>query len=358
MSNSKTEIAKVYILSGADDAAKRKRLDAIVSEVIDPGFADFDYQSIEGRDATAEKIISACTAAPIASNRRVVAVTLANEMPSDQQKELAQKFNLLPEYACLVLIEHPPVVKDGKARKGSMLETELTTAVKKVGQIVDFPLMKDSEATSFVKKLVSEAGKTITTTTAAMIVRRCGSDSGLLSNEVTKLVNFIGDRTEITDADVERLVPETVEDTIFKLIDAVGMRKARSALSYLEPLLYSAGANPQAAALRVLAMLARHFRHIWQARVLLDAGCRTIAPNKIPPAFYDLLPDTDNLLKLREFQIINAVKQARMFTLKELASAMEHIAATDLALKGADTEGGISDPATAMEILVLKLSAG
>jgi len=356
--SSKNEIARVYILSGADDAAKRNHLSAILSKVIEPGFEDFDHQSIEGRDATADKIISACTAAPLASSRRVVAVTLANEMASDQQKELAKKLDLLPEYSCLVLIEHPPVIKDGKMRKGSMLEAELSSAVKKIGEIIDFPLMKDGEAASFVKRLASEAGKTITATTAAMLVRRCGSDSGLLSNEITKLVNFVGDRAEITDADVEKLVPETVEDTIFKLIDAVGMRSAKAALSYLEPLLYSAGANPQAAALRVLAMLARHFRHIWQARVLIDAGCRVIAPNKIPPELYDLLPETDSLLKLREFQIMNAAKQARMFTLKELASAMEHIAAADLALKGADTDKGISDPATAMEILVLRLSSG
>jgi hypothetical protein len=48
-------------------------------------------------------------------------------------------------------------------------------------------------------------------------------------------------------------------------------------------------------------MLARHFRQIWQARVLLDAGCKAIAPGKVPEQLENMLPAENNLLKARDW---------------------------------------------------------
>ena len=77
---------------------------------------------------------------------------------------------------------------------------------------------------------------------------------------MTKLINFIGERTEIRSKDVLAVVTETHEDSLFSLFDELSKMKKKEALNIFENLL-----------LNGLHMLAIQGFLVKQTRLLLQA---------------------------------------------------------------------------------------
>lgn len=344
----------VLLYHGADDGQKRVAVEKLVAELVDPDYRDFDFEELYGPGLTADRLLLASTQPPMVSSRRVLVVFQANEMSQAEQQALAEKLGRVPPSACIMLVCPAPEMDNGRPKKGAEVHKDLLSAIKKVGKSVDFPLLKDFAAVTFVQDRVRESGKGISATAAAALVRRSGADSGVLTTEVEKLVNYTGDRNAILDDDVDAVTTETVEEKLFAMMDAVGSKNAASALALSRPLLYGGGGRVEGPALRTLTMLARHFRQLWQARVLTDAGCRAIPPGAVPERLEAALPVDSNILKVKDWQVKKLVTQCRNFTLDDLAECFERIAAVDMAIKG--IEGDVSDPGLAMELLIIQLS--
>ncbi|MGB9619046.1 MAG: hypothetical protein ACPL7K_01385, partial [Armatimonadota bacterium] len=118
--------------------------------------------------------------------------------------------------------------------------------------------------------------------------------------------------------------------------------------------LFESGDDPRADAPRALAMIARQFRLIWQARMLMDAGVKRFEKEAVPAEVRTALPASGSLLDVPAWQATRAARQARNFPYTELARCFEALARADAALKGA--EGDIDDPRTIMELLVIELA--
>jgi DNA polymerase III subunit delta len=349
---SDTGFSRVLAYHGADDALKRKALEQLASELVDPDLRDFDYETLYGPDLTSDRVIASAGVVPFASARRLVVVTQANEMTAAEQELLARNLNRVPETTCLVLMAPAPELKEGKPKRGSELHPDLMRVVKKLGKAVDFPLMKAQDAPPVVRRMVESEGKTISLTSAMAIVRRAGTDTGILASEVRKLADYVGYRKEITAQDVEAVTTQTLEEKIFALTDAVGSKKPVLALQQLHPLLHD-GSSAQGDALRTLSMLARHFRELWQVRVLVDAGCKALTREGVPEYLQAMLP-SNNILGAQDWKMRKLREQAPNFSVEDLADCFERIAAVDLAIKGID--GDVSDAVLAMEMLIVELS--
>lgn len=346
---------RAYAYHGADDAQKKAALAKLETEIVDPDFVDFDLEHLYGPEVTAERVMMAASIAPFASKQRLIIIAQANDISAAEQQTIAARLDKTPDSTCIVFVTPAPKLVDGKPKKGSELHADLMKAVKKAGKAVDFPLMKAESAAKYVHDLIKQLGKSISPSAAGSIVRRCGTDSGILATEAEKLINYVGDRATVTDADVQQVITETVEEKIFALMDAVGAKKPPLALQYLRPLLHGGGSEVQGDALRTLVMLTRHFRQLWQARVLMDAGCRQVIPGRIPEDAELAMPESGSILKMEGWKLNKIMEQARNFTLSGLAECFERIAAVDLAIKGID--GAVSNPAIAIEVLVIELSS-
>lgn len=346
---------RAYAYHGADDTQKKAAIAKLEAEIVDPGFVDFDLEQLYGPEVTAERVMMAASIAPFASKQRLIIIAQANDIPTAEQQTIAARLDQIPDSACIVFITPAPKLVDGKPKKGSELHADLMKAVKKAGKAVDFPLMKTDSAAKYVHDLIKQLGKSISPATASAIVQRCGTDSGILATEAEKLINYVGDRATVTNEDVQQVITETVEEKIFALMNAVGEKKPALALQYLRPLLHGGDSEVQGDALRTLTMLANHFRQLWQARILIDARCQQIVPGRIPEDAELALPESSSILKLEGWKLNKIIEQARNFTLSELAECFERIAAVDLAIKWID--GAVSNPAIAIEMLIIELSS-
>lgn len=127
----------------------------------------------------------------------------------------------------------------------------------------EFPLLKGSNLTKYIKEKVAEEGGDIAPLAAERLATFVGGDLTQLEEEIKKLILYKRDGSPdlrpIESADVDLLVHANYEANIFQFVDAIANRNAKSAEALLSSFV-QAGENP----LYLLSMIIRQFRNIAQ----------------------------------------------------------------------------------------------
>lgn len=352
---------RVVLFKGDDDFRKEKEVEELVRAVVSEDFADFDLERLEGDSVTCERIVTGLSVAPMGSKRRTLVIKRANKIPKEEQEKLAKALDSLPNSGCLVLV-NPAVEKtDGRTKKSSEVIGELANAVRKAGAVRDISggnkQMREADARRFALSLFEKAGKKADGRALAALITRAGTNLQILGTECEKLIAYAGDSGTITADDVDAVTTETPEEKVFKLVDALAAGEKPLTLKLLGELFEDSG-DPRSAAPRVLSMIARQFRLIWQMKMLQAAGVKDFAKSSVPQEIRSRLPNNPNLLDVlskQAWQREKITRQAAAFTREELSRCLLAAARADRMLKG--IEGGIDDPMVVMELLAIELAA-
>jgi DNA polymerase III subunit delta len=357
MATKASESPRAYLIAGDDDFRKQRELGELLAKLVAPDFADFDLEHLEGNTATSDRVMAGLGIPPFSSPKRVVLVKYANKMDEDEQKKLAARLEGVPGSGCLVLISPAPDKVDGKPRKGSEVIGDLSKAVRKVGKVIRVEEKKGRDGTAdarqFAQSLFVQAGKKIDQSALTQFVQRVGMDFSILSTEAQKLIDYSGDSETITAADIAKVSSETPEEKVFKLVDAIAAKKPDQAMKHLDDL-FETGDRPDSEAPKTLSNIARLFRLIWQAKVLVSAGVRVFKKDSVPREVLATLATSPTVFSQADWQKDRLQSQAARFTREQLARSLEAIAEADAALKG--IEGEVEDARMIMELLVLRLA--
>ncbi|NLN75499.1 MAG: DNA polymerase III subunit delta [Armatimonadetes bacterium] len=353
---------RAYLFAGDDDYRKQQELEKLLGDLVAPDFADFDFEQMEGDSATSDRIMAGLAIPPFSSTKRVVLVKFANKMDEAEQKKLARQLPDTPSSACLILVTPASDKTGGRIKKGDEVIGDISRAIRKVGSVVKVGGEKGRARTDSARKhaasIFAAAGKKIDEKTLTAFIQRVGADFSVLTSEAQKLIDYSGDGSAIKAADVARVVCETPEEKVFKLVDAIGARKPREAMRFLDEL-FETGDRPESEAPKVLANIARTFRLIWQYKMLSKAGVRYFQKGSVPQELLSFLPSTPNLLDIlsrQSWQENRLRSQASLMSRDHLINGFDAIARADSMLKGADGGAHVEDPRMIMELLVLELS--
>lgn len=203
-------------------------------------------------------------------------------------------------------------------------------AVDRVGGILEFCAPKrPQEWLAWVQSELKVREKLMDTHVATRFIEWAGHHTGVLSQELDKLVIFTGDRRKITLEDIQAVTPRTMEASIFDLLDAVAVRTSAKALKTLREVLREE--HP----LKVLALLVR------QVRLLL--GCNALRRRGGNVA------EAPALLGISPYEAQKVWQQSVRVSTDVLAQALSECLNTELAFK---TGGG--DPGLLLEMMIIK----
>ena len=328
------EIYRVYLLKGKEGVRRGEALAGLIDQLTDPAFRDFDLERIDARAATAELVLSAAGAAPFASLRRLTVIEDAQRMAPDAVQKLQK---LLPTQIGAQSAVAFVAGETGDGEKAQGVMRRLENLAKSLGVVRSFDPLKPAEAAQWLTKAVQRAGHVLEPDARTEMLARVGPNLGVLGREVEKLAVFVGERKAITRVDVAAVVPESAEYSVFALVDAVSEGRTAAALHVLHGL---RAANEPAQ--RIMPLLARQIRLVWQAKLLAEDRHAT-----------GRLPNDPNILKLPPFLQDKARKQAHRLTWEQLSRGLRLLLEKDLALKG--IEGPPATDDEALETLVISL---
>lgn len=120
---------------------------------------------------------------------------------------------------------------------------------------------------TLIRETLKQNGLSISPEIKTSLVSRLGADRALSRSELEKLSLYVGDKTEITEADIEAVVGDAAEMTIEKIVNASASCDCSFAIKELGRAL-SAGENAQV----IISALQRHFIRLHRVRSSCDNG--------------------------------------------------------------------------------------
>lgn len=328
--------APVYLIHGPDAYRHEQVLRVLRRSLVPPGYEALNTAVLEGSAASPEAIVEMALMPPFGAGMRLVVVCesplfgrrgkggsgrAGGDAIPGEGAFTAYLRNPAPS-ACLVFTCVEPV--DGHP---------LVAEVARCGQVVPAVLPGAADLARWLQAEAAEMGKRLAPAAAALIVERCPPDRILLRNELSKVAAYAGGRPMIEREDVLALIGKTREERVFDLVDAVAARSPARALALARDLL-----GQGEPALGILALLARQYRLVWQAKALAGAGGK---PEEVA-----------RKLQVRPFQVEKALRQGRQLSDRDLGRAFAALLETDMAIKS-----GALTPDLALELLCVKLGS-
>jgi DNA polymerase III subunit delta len=290
----------VYVLHSEHPILVERAVAAIRDAAVPPATRGFNYDVIEGKP-TGAKIAALAQTLPMMAQRRMVLVRDLGLMAADDADPLLAYFADPNPSTVIVAVT---------SKLDKRLKTFATASKKGWLHVLDAP----RQLQPWVRNEAAAKQVAIESSAVARLVDTVGNDLSRLALAVEQLGLYAGDRP-VTSDDVDELVADTRERSVFELTDAIGAADRSRALAAVAKL-----CDQRESAVGVVVMLARHVRQLSLVHVMREEGVPKGALAGrigVPPFVVDKL-----------------LAQARSYSKPALARATERLAIADRALKG------------------------
>jgi DNA polymerase-3 subunit delta len=301
---SKGSLDPVYVLVGTERLLIERVVDAVRKVVDSMGVPGFNVEVFDGKGLDAARVISAARTVPMMADTRLVLLRHVDAMTPTEQTNLAEYLDDPSDSTCFLATA---TKLDGRAK--------LAKAAKKKGYLIEAKPLRGRELREFIRAEATAREHTIAPQAIEALLDAVGDDLAAIDDAMERLSLFVGAGQRIDAEAVMMCVTRIRVESIWSLVDAIGLKDRRKGISAAQSLL-----DDREPPLRLLAMVARQLRIVARMREALSEGLRPQEAAKragAPP-----------------FKAGDLTESARRFTADSLGRAFTLIAETDRALKG------------------------
>lgn len=324
------QIAPLYLLEGEEAYLREQALNKLIDAAVDQSVRDFNLATVSAAKEGIDGVLMLANQFPMISPRRVVVVTDFEAISDDRQLELLKDYLRKPADTTVLVFVSP----------GLDNRRNIATMLRKSCEVVSFAQLDEREAAPrWIMDYVSQAGAYIDPSAAAYLVGMVGADLQRLTNELDKLLTYIGNKDgkgRITQTDIDELVQYAHEHSNFELTDALLEGNRKSAIELLDRIFETSGEAPQSLSLMLLGAIASNYRRMLAAKELMAQG----APNS----------EVAKAVGMPPFVVGRFNEKVRRIDTERILRGIERIAATDIALKSS-----LATPRLQIEVLICEL---
>lgn len=169
----------------------------------------------------------------------------------------------------------------------------------KVAEVLEFKSMEPNEIIDYIVRTLKRYDISISRQDASYMESICLDDKSNIINELNKIVNYLGDRKEVTKEDIDKVCSKNFNAKIFDLLDNIVRKNKEKAVYQLDELL--AGKEP---IVKIYIMLYKQIKQILLIKLAKDAKINEAAKYlEINPYVYKNLSrvaDSFNKEELRD----------------------------------------------------------
>jgi DNA polymerase III subunit delta len=295
----------VYIISSEHPILVDRMVASIRDAAVPEAMRAWNYDVVEGSlkaSGSASRIVAIARTLPMMSAKRMVFIRDLVTLPADEAPVLTAYFADPNPSTVLVALTS----KLDKRQK-------LYAAASKAGYL--HVLEAPRQVAPWIRAEADARGVKLDPRAITRLAEAVGNDLSRLALVIEQLALYAGDGRAVTTDDVDDLVADTRERSVFELTDAVGAGDLPGAMAAV-----SALCDQRDSALGVVAMLARHMRQIGVVVAHRDKGgskAQLASALGLPPFIAD-----------------KVIAQARRYNADGLGRVTSLLAAADRALKG------------------------
>jgi DNA polymerase-3 subunit delta len=341
------KLRPAYVFVGDEGFFRKRFREAILEHLIPKDLRDFSWFDFDLADTDLTEVLDRARTPSLMAPFQVFFVrgvkTLFGRGSNEDKLAAIEAYCKDPNPDALLVFVADHISIPADVRRMEMQDKERYEKIREeMGSfcgIVELARVEESEAVRWIGECCNAQGVKMETDGARELVDALGGDMMMISNELEKLILYVGEKQRITLGDVETMVLAAKQRSLYELTDAISAKDRVRALEVLDAIL-STGDGDEAA-IGHLYMLAKTFR---QMLVILERNVRD------QRALWAALWQG---FRVPPFAAEDIIRQARRYKSKrELTGAIRLIAKADLALR--------SNPPTkrlVLEKLVMDLTA-
>ncbi|MGO8793196.1 MAG: DNA polymerase III subunit delta [Candidatus Sulfotelmatobacter sp.] len=324
------KLRPAYVFVG-DEAFFRKRFrDAIIQHLVSPDLRDFSLFEYDLAETDLAEVLDRARTPSLMAPFQVFFVrgvkTLFGRGSNDEKISAIEDYckNPNPDALIVFVADHVSIPAD--VRRMEMQDKERYQRIREtMGPfcgIVELARVEEGEAVRWISDFCNSrpVPVKIDPDGARELVDALGGDMMMISNELEKLMLYVGARNRITLGDVETMVLAAKQRSLYELTDAISSKDRVRALEVLDAILSSG--EGEEAAIGHIYMLAKTFR---QMLVILERNVRD--QRMLWAALWQGF-------RVPPFAADDIIRQARRYkSRRELTRAIRLIAKADLAVR-------------------------
>jgi DNA polymerase-3 subunit delta len=322
------KLRSAYVFVG-DEAFFRKRFrDAILEHLVPTDLRDFGFFEFDLGETDLAEVLDRARTPSLMAPFQVFFVrgvkNLFGRGSNEEKLSAIEEYckNPNPDALVVFVADHLSIPAD--VRKMEMQDKERYQRIRDtLGQncgIVELARVEEGDAVRWITDYCTGRGVKIEADGARELVDALGGDMMMISNELEKLILYVGEKRRVTLGDVETMVLAAKQRSLYELTDAISSKDRVRALEVLDAILLSG--EGEEAAIGHIYMLAKTFR---QMLVILERNVRD--QRMLWAALWQGF-------RVPPFAADDIIKQARRYkNRRELTRAIRLVAKADLALR-------------------------
>jgi DNA polymerase-3 subunit delta len=322
------KLRAAYVFVG-DEAFFRKRFrDAILEHLVPVDLRDFSLFEFDLSETDLVEVLDRARTPSLMAPFQVFFVRGVKNLfgrGSNEEKLAAIEDyckNPNPDALVVFVADHISIPAD--VRRMELQDKERYQRIREtMGQycgIVELARVEEGEAVRWITEYCTSREVKIELDGARELVDALGGDMMMISNELEKLILYVGEKKRVTLGDVETMVLAAKQRSLYELTDAISSKDRVRSLEILDAILTSG--DGEEAAIGHIYMLAKTFR---QMLVILERNVRD--QRMLWAALWQGF-------RVPPFAADDIIKQARRYkSRRELTRAIRLVARADLALR-------------------------
>jgi len=322
------KLRAAYVFVG-DEAFFRKRFrDAILEHLVPADLRDFSLFEFDLGDTDLAEVLDRARTPSLMAPFQVFFVrgvkNLFGRASNEEKLAAIEDYckNPNPDALIVFVADHISIPAD--VRKIEMQDRERYQRIRDtLGQycgIVELARVEEGEAVRWISDYCTSQAVQIEADGARELVDALGGDMMMISNELEKLILYVGEKKRITLGDVETMVLAAKQRSLYELTDAISSKDRVRALEVLDAILSSG--DGEEASIGHVYMLAKSFR---QMLIILERNVRD--QRMLWAALWQGF-------RVPPFAADDIIRQARRYkSRRELTRAIRLVAKADLALR-------------------------
>ena len=219
-------VGGAFYLHGDDLFSKEEAVRALIAVHLAEATRDFNLDLLRGNEVDPEAMASVLATPPMMAEWRVVVIREVEGLAGSKHAREALLAVVAKPPPGLALILSCTVPQGSKAK--------FYRSLAKVAQSVEFKEFSEADVPGWLMERAKEAHSVDFDADAAQaLAAAIGTNLGVLSQELKKLAEFVGDRARVSAADVEAAGTRLPSQDRWRWFDLVGERRFAEAVATL-----------------------------------------------------------------------------------------------------------------------------
>lgn len=245
--------SRFHLIYGQERYMVRYYKNTLINHLSNPD-DEMNRTFFKNEDIDGAQIAEAAQVLPFFAERRVLIVEDSKFFA--KSNDFNQYLDSFPETTYLIFVERD-VDKRNKLYKW----------FQKNGCVTECTKQQERMLKQWVAGYLKKAGKTISTSVVELLIERVGTEMEVLSNELEKLIGYVGERQQIQQEDIEKISSGITVSKIFDMIDAVATKQKKKALTLYDDLLMN-----KESPMSILYLFSRHINILLQMKECFQLG--------------------------------------------------------------------------------------